>query len=58
MLFVVGVMNLSWMGILTLVIFVEKISKHGVIISRVIDGFLILLGIILATQPSVISFIF
>ena len=57
-LFVVGVMNLTWMGILTLVILVEKISKHGVIISRIIGGFLILLGIILAIQPSMVSFIF
>ena len=57
-LFVVGVMNLTLMGILTLVIFVEKISKHGVIISRIIGGFLILLGIILAIQPSMVSFIF
>ena len=57
-LFVVGIMNLTWMGILTLVILVEKISKHGLIISRVIGGFLILLGIILAIQPSMVSFIF
>jgi predicted metal-binding membrane protein len=57
-LFVVGLMNLSWMGILTLVIFVEKISKHGVIISKLVGGFLIILGVIMAIQPGVISFIF
>lgn len=52
-LFVVGVMNLAWMGILTLIIFVEKISKHGVVISKVVGGLLILLGIAMATQPGV-----
>lgn len=49
-LFVVGVMNLAWMGILTLIIFVEKISKHGVVISKVVGGLLILLGIAMAAQ--------
>ncbi|MCI0454469.1 MAG: DUF2182 domain-containing protein, partial [Candidatus Dadabacteria bacterium] len=57
-LFVVGLMNLSWMGILTLVIFVEKISKHGIIISKLVGGFLIILGVVMAIQPDVISFVF
>jgi predicted metal-binding membrane protein len=53
-LFVVGVMNIAWMGILTLVIFVEKISKHGVVISRVVGGFLIILGLVMAIRPAVV----
>ena len=50
-----GLMNLAWMGILALVIFVEKISKHGVIISRLVGGALIILGIVIAFQPSIFS---
>ncbi len=55
-LFVVGIMNLAWMGILTLVIFIEKISKHGVIISKLVGGLLVLLGLVMAIEPEVIRF--
>jgi predicted metal-binding membrane protein len=54
-LFVMGLMNLAWMGILALVIFVEKISKHGVLISRLVGGVLIILGIVIAFQPEIFS---
>jgi len=57
-LFVVGVMNLSWMGILTLVILVEKISKHGVMISKVVGGLLLILGLVIAIQQGILSIIF
>lgn len=55
-LFVLGIMNMAWMGILTIVIFIEKISKHGVIISRVAGGLLILLGLLIAFQPAIVRF--
>lgn len=55
-LFVVGIMNIAWMGILTLVIFVEKISKHGVVISKVVGGLLILLGLVMAIRPAIAHF--
>jgi predicted metal-binding membrane protein len=54
-LFVVGMMNIAWMGILALIIFVEKISKQGVIISKFVGGFLILLGFLLAINPKIFS---
>lgn len=54
-LFVVGIMNIAWMGILTLTIFVEKISKHGVIISKFVGGSLILLGIVMIVRPGIVS---
>ena len=57
-LFVVGVMNLTWMGILTLVILVEKISKHGVMISKVVGGLLLILGLVIAIQQGILSIIF
>ena len=53
-LFVVGIMNIAWMGILALVIFIEKISKHGVVISKVMGGLLILLGLVMAIRPGII----
>jgi predicted metal-binding membrane protein len=55
-LFVVGIMNIAWMGILTIVIFIEKISKHGVIISKVMGGLLILLGLVMAIRPAINHF--
>ncbi|MGH7791312.1 MAG: DUF2182 domain-containing protein, partial [Thermodesulfobacteriota bacterium] len=54
-LFVVGIMNIAWMGILALIIFVEKISKHGVIISKFVGGFLMLLGIVMIVRPAILS---
>ena len=57
-LFIVGVMNLTWMGILTLVILVEKISKHGVMISKVVGGLLLILGLVIAIQQGILSIIF
>jgi predicted metal-binding membrane protein len=55
-LFVVGIMNIAWMGVLTSIIFIEKISKHGVIISKIIGVLLILLGIIMAFEPELHQF--
>jgi len=47
-LFVVGSMNLLWMGILSAVIFVEKIVPQGVVIGKAAGVALILLGIALS----------
>ncbi len=54
-LFVVGIMNIVWMGILTLIIFIEKISRHGIIISRFVGVLLIVLGILWAIEPKIFS---
>lgn len=43
-LFVMGTMNLVWMGILSIVIFVEKIVPHGVEVGKATGVALILLG--------------
>jgi predicted metal-binding membrane protein len=50
-LFAVGVMNLAWMGMLTLVIFVEKIHRRGPLIGRAIGIALIGLGFIFLVGP-------
>lgn len=46
-LFVVGTMNLVWMGLLTIVIFVEKIVPYGVAMGKATGVILIVLGLAL-----------
>ncbi len=46
-LFAVGLMNLVAMGLLTLIIFIEKVSRHGGFIGRIVGAGLIGLGIYL-----------
>ena len=47
-LFVVGSMNLVWMGILSAVIFVEKIVRQGIVIGKLTGVALVVLGIALS----------
>jgi predicted metal-binding membrane protein len=53
--FVVGTMNLVWMGILTLVIFMEKIIPRGVAMGKGVGLGLIGLGLLLALYPSALT---
>jgi len=46
-LFVMGTMNLVWMGLLTMVIFVEKIVPHGVAMGKATGVALILFGLVM-----------
>ena len=48
-LFVVGVMNLAWVGVLTLFILAEKIGPTGVRVSRTGGAILIALGAVLVS---------
>ena len=50
-LFVVGTMNLVWMGALTLLIFVEKVVPSGVGIGKAAGVGLMALGLLLAWGP-------
>ena len=54
-LFVVGTMNLVWMGLLTLVIFIEKIVPHGVAMGKATGVGLIALGLWLALFPRTLT---
>ena len=47
-LFVVGTMNLVWMGLLSIVIFTEKIMPHGVAMGKATGVALMLFGAALA----------
>jgi predicted metal-binding membrane protein len=52
-MFVVGTMNLVWMGILAVVIFLEKIVPHGAAFGKGVGVVLIGLGLLLAVYPGV-----
>jgi predicted metal-binding membrane protein len=52
-MFALGLMSLVWMGFLTVVIFVEKITPFGPTLSKVIGGLFILLGIAILIDPGV-----
>lgn len=47
-LFVMGTMNLVWMGLLTIVIFVEKIVPHGIAMGKATGVVLILFGLVMS----------
>jgi len=50
-LFAVGLMHLAWMGLLSVAIFIEKVSQYGGTLGKVIGGVLILLGLVLLLTP-------
>ncbi len=53
-LFGMGLMSLAWMGFLTVAIFVEKVSRYGAALSKVIGGALLLLGIAMLIDPRLV----
>ncbi|MCM3598138.1 DUF2182 domain-containing protein [Metabacillus idriensis] len=55
-LFAVGIMNLFWMGVITLLTFLEKVLPTGEYFSKVIGIGLVFLGIWIAIDPSSVPF--
>jgi len=55
-LLTMGLMNLAWMGLLTVAIFLEKVSQYGATLSKVSGGVLILLGIVMLIAPELMGF--
>jgi predicted metal-binding membrane protein len=53
-MFAMGVMNIAWMGLLTVVIFAEKVTRAGPLISKLVGGIFIVLGIGLLIDPSLL----
>jgi predicted metal-binding membrane protein len=51
-MFAMGLMNIAWMGFLTVVIFGEKITRYGPALSKVVGALLILLGLAILIDPS------
>jgi len=50
-LFVVGTMNLIWMAVLSVVIFLEKVLRHGPIVGKLVGLSLMALGLVLIVTP-------
>ena len=50
-LFVMGLMNLTWMAVLSILIAGEKLSPWGLAMSRVVGVLFIALGVLMAAQP-------
>ncbi len=49
-IFVVGVMNLAWMALLSLFMFIEKLSAHGLIVGKIVGILLIAAGVVMAAH--------
>jgi predicted metal-binding membrane protein len=47
-----GVMSLIWMASIAAIVALEKLHRHGELISRVLGGLLLLAGVVLLTQPA------
>ncbi|MGY1711954.1 DUF2182 domain-containing protein [Geodermatophilus sp. SYSU D00758] len=54
-LFVVGLMNLVWMAVLTVVFLAEKVWRHGVALTRVVGTTLVVTGIAVLVEPSLLE---
>ena len=49
-LFVIGVMNLAWMAVLSLFMFIEKVSAHGLVMGKVVGILLIAVGVVVVAD--------
>jgi predicted metal-binding membrane protein len=50
-MFVMGLMSLVWMGGLSMVIFLEKVTRYGPTLSKVVGGVFIVLGVGILLHP-------
>jgi predicted metal-binding membrane protein len=50
----VGVMNLAWMAALTVVIFLEKTWKYGLVLSRTAGVLLIVFALFVPAHPELL----
>jgi predicted metal-binding membrane protein len=54
-MFVMGLMSLGWMEGLTIVIFLEKVGHYSPVLSKVVGGAFILLGVGILLHPSLMQ---
>lgn len=50
-LFVLGLMNLAWMGVIAAVVFVEKLFPHPEVVVKAVGAVLVVAGAVLAVSP-------
>ena len=53
-LFAAGLMSLAWMAIIAAVVALEKLHRHGELISRVLGGLVLVAGLVLLVEPGVL----
>jgi predicted metal-binding membrane protein len=56
-MFAMGLMSLAWMGVLTVVIFLEKVTHYGPTLSKVVGGVLIVLGVGSLLHPGLMHYL-
>jgi len=56
-LLVVGLMNLAWMAALFVLIYAEKTWRHGTMLARIAGTALVILGVAIATEPSLLALV-
>jgi predicted metal-binding membrane protein len=56
-MFVMGLMSLVWMGGLTIVVFLEKVTHYGPPLSKVVGGGLIILGVGILLHPTLMRYL-
>ena len=54
-LFVVGLMNLTWMAVIAAIFFAEKTWRHGVALTKAVGVAVVLLGVAVAVRPSLVG---
>ncbi|NGP05153.1 DUF2182 domain-containing protein [Rhodococcus sp. 14C212] len=54
-LFVVGLMNLTWMAAIAVILVAEKNSRHGVMLTKVVGAAVIVLGLAVLVHPSLLQ---
>jgi predicted metal-binding membrane protein len=54
---VLGLMNLAWMAIFAALFFLEKIWRHGVLLSRISGAACVVLGVAVIVQPDILHFV-
>ncbi|WP_110340776.1 DUF2182 domain-containing protein [Prauserella sp. YIM 121212] len=50
-----GMMNLVWMAVFAVVVALEKVTRHGELVSRVVGGLLIVTAIVLLAHPALLT---
>lgn len=54
-LVVVGLMNLAWMVALFLIFFVEKSWRHGLVLAKIAGASLVVLGLAVIAEPTILA---
>jgi predicted metal-binding membrane protein len=51
---VLGLMNLVWMAVFSVVFLLEKTWRHGVMLSRIVGAGCVILGVAVTIRPDVL----